>query len=444
MEIYYSFSILIVVATLFSYLNNRWLKLPSTIGIMVIAIFFSVIIVTLGENILSHKILTLFKELATEVDFKEVLMGAMLNFLLFASGIHIKISDLRDHRRAISFFATFSVVMTAFFTATAIYYITAWMEMPIPYIECLVFGALIAPTDPIAALSAMKNANVSRSLQANVAGESLFNDGTSIVLFMVVVQIAIGKDVDITVLGTTWLFIQEFFGGLLVGFLLGIMAKKIILRTNDYKITVMATLSIVMGGYILCRSLHVSAPLAMVSAGLFIGNVRFPKSQESKELRDYLGKFWEITDDILNAILFLFIGLQVIVINDLQRYWQMGLVAIVVVLISRFLSIFIPAKTIKFKNKIDNHMIKVLTWGGIRGGVSIALALSIPNEIQFKDALVATTYFVVVFSIIVQGLSIGMVADGQHKVKLKIPKEYFVGFSEENREEEEPEEKKSL
>lgn len=430
MEIYYSFSLLIVVATLFSYLNKRWLKLPSTIGIMVIAIFFSVLIVSFGENILSATVLSSLKELATEVDFKEVLMGAMLNFLLFASGIHIKLSDLKDHRRAITFFATISVVITAFLSATAIYYISEFILMPMPFIECLIFGALIAPTDPIAALSVLKEAKVSKSLQANVAGESLFNDGTSIVLFMVVVQMAIGKDHDITVLGTIWLFIHEFFGGLIVGFLLGFIAKKMILRTNDYKIAVMSTLSIVMGGYILCKSLHVSAPLAMVSAGLFIGNMRFPKAKRNNELRDYLGKFWEITDDILNAILFLFIGLQVIVIPNLQKYWQMGLVAIFVVLLARFMSIYIPAKTIKFRNKIDNHMIKVLTWGGIRGGVSIALALAIPNEIVFKDAIVAITYFVVVFSIIVQGLSIGIVADEKKKVKLQIPKEYLVGFSD--------------
>lgn len=439
MEIYYSFSLLIVVATLFSYLNNRWLKLPSTIGIMVIAIFFSVLIVSFGESILSNKFLTMLKEIATEVDFKEVLMGAMLNFLLFASGIHIKLADLKDHRRAISFFATISVVMTAFFSALAIYYVSGWINLQIPFIECLIFGALIAPTDPIAALSVLKEANVSKSLRANVAGESLFNDGTSIVLFMMVVQIALGKDGDITVLGTIWLFIHEFFGGLIVGFLLGLAAKKLILKTNDYKIAVMSTLSIVMGGYILSKSLHVSAPLAMVSAGLFIGNMRFTQKEKSKELRDYLGKFWEITDDILNAILFLFIGLQVIVIPDLKNYWQMGLVAVIVVLVARFLSIFIPAKTIKFRKKIDNHMIKVLTWGGIRGGVSIALALSIPNEIEFKDAIVAITYFVVVFSIIVQGLTIGAVADDNTRIKIKIPKEYLIGFSSHSDEEDEDE-----
>lgn len=241
-------------------------------------------------------------------------------------------------------------------------------------------------------------------------------------------QIATGSDSDISFFNITWFFIQEFFGGILVGLLLGILAKKVIKITSDYKIAVMSTLSIVMGGYVLCRGLHVSAPLAMVSAGLFIGNLKFSKAKNSEELTDYLHKFWEVIDEIFNAILFLFIGLEVIIITDLQQYWKAGFVAIIVVLLARFLSIYIPSKAIRYKNPIDNHTIKVLTWGGIRGGVSIALALSIPATIASKEAIVAITYFVVVFSIVVQGLTIGSVAN---KKKLKIPRPIRVNHQDE-------------
>ena len=416
MEIYYSFSLLIVVATLFSFLNKQWLKLPSTIGIMVIAIFFSVLLVSFGDRILSEELLNSMRDLPKSVDFNEILMGALLNFLLFAGGIHIKMSDLREHRGAIGIFATFSVVITAFLVAFSLYFLTEWFGSQIPFINCLLFGALIAPTDPIAVLGVLKEANVSKSLQTKVAGESLFNDGTAIVLFAVVLQIATGERSEVTFGNITWFFMQEFFGGLIVGLVLGIITEKLIKKTKDYKIAVMATLSIVMGGYMLCHELHVSAPLAMVAAGLYIGNMRFSKTEVAEELKDYLHKFWEVTDEIFNAVLFLFIGLQVIVISDLQQYWKAGAVAIIVVLISRFLS-----KLIRFKKKIDNHTIKVLTWGGIRGGVSIALALSIPDSVEHKEAIVAITYFVVVFSIIVQGLTIGTVADKNTKIKIPRP-----------------------
>lgn len=385
--------------------------MPSSIGVMVIAIVFSVILATFGKRILSDKILDFLRDLPKEVNFKDVLMGAMLNFLLFAGGIHIKLRDLKENRRAISFFATFSVFLTAIFVAITLHFISNLFAYTIPFWECLLFGALIAPTDAIAVLSVLREQNVGKSLQATVSGESLFNDGTSIVLFVVVIQVVTGAKEDLTFLGITWFFIREFFGGIAIGLLLGYFARTLIKNTNDYKIAVMATLSVVMGGYILSSTIGVSAPLAMVSAGLFVGNMRYIKNEKNKDLKNYLTKFWEIIDDILNAILFLFIGLQVLVIKDLHQYWKLGVVAIIVVLFARFLSIWLPVKFIKFRNKIDNHTVRVLTWGGIRGGVSIALALSIPNEVVFKETFVAITYFVVIFSIIVQGLTIGSLAD---------------------------------
>lgn len=421
MELYYSFSLLIVVATLFAYINHQWLKLPSTIGIMIIAIFFSIFLVTFGEQILSDKILDILRSLPKSVDFNEILMGVLLNFLLFAGGVHINVADLKEYKRSIGIFATLSVVITAFLVATGLYYLTHFVGGDLSFVHCLLFGALIAPTDPIAVLGVLKEAKVEKALQIRVAGESLFNDGTAIVLFIVVLQIATGSSDELSVLGISWFFIREFFGGLIVGFVLGILAKKLICKTYDYKIAVMGTLSVVMGGYILSKSLHVSAPLAMVAAGLYIGNLNFSKAENKEQLKDYLHKFWEIIDEIFNAILFLFIGLQIIVINDLQQYWRAGAIAIALVLFSRFMSILLPSKLTRLRKKIDNHTIKVLTWGGIRGGVSIALALSIPNEVSSKEAIVAITYIVVVFSIVVQGLTIGSVAN-----KGALPKKNFI------------------
>lgn len=415
MDIYYSFSLLIVVATLFAFINKKWLKLPSTIGIMVVAILFSIIIVGFGDKLFSKNLLDFLKSLPEQVDFAEVLMGGILNFLLFAGGIHIKLSDLKEDRGAISIFATLSVVMTALFIGVSLTYITEWMHMPIPFVYCLLFGSLIAPTDPIAVLGVLKEANVSKSLQTKFAGEALFNDGTAIVLFVIVLQVATGENANLSFASVTLFFMKEFFGGLLLGIGLGYLAAKIIKITQDYKIAVMSTLSIVMGGYLLCKQLHVSAPLAMVAAGLFIGNMKFDESENEAELKDYLHKFWEVIDEILNAILFMFIGLQVIIFTNLSQYWVFGAISIGVVLTSRYLSILLPAKMIRFKKKMDNHTIKVLTWGGLRGGVSIALALSIPHTIPHKEGIVSITYFVVIFSIIVQGLTIGKVADPNRK-----------------------------
>ena len=406
MELYYSFSVLIVLASFFSYLNLRYLKLPSTIGIMIIAMLSSIILVITGH--LFPDTFTHFSNLLRDVDFTEVLMGAMLNFLLFAGAIHINLKDLKEQRGPIVIFSTVSVVISTFVVGGLLFYIAPMLHLNIPFLYCLLFGALISPTDPIAVMGVLKEAKVKKSLETKVAGESLFNDGVAVVVFAVILQLTQSSDIDISFSNISWLLVKEAAGGFIVGALLGLGASNAMRKIDDYKVSVLITLSVVMGGYLIARAMHISGPLTLVAAGIVIGNYG-KRTAMSATTKDYLNKFWELIDEILNAILFLFIGFELLLIPNITNYWLMGGISIIVVLFARFISIYIPVKVIPFRNKFSKGTIKVLVWGGLRGGVSIALALSI-DEGPHKPVILAITYFIVVFSIIVQGLSVGKVA----------------------------------
>lgn len=411
MELYYSFSILIVLASCFAYLNHRFLKLPSTIGIMIIAMLVSIVLVIFGNSFLAKEMIAL-KTVMEDIDFTEVLMGAMLNFLLFAGAIHINFHDLREQKAPIMTFATFSVVISTFIVGLVMYYILPLIGIDMPLIYCLLFGALISPTDPIAVLSILQKARVSKSLETKVAGESLFNDGIAVVVFVIILKMAEGEGFELTAWNISKLVLQEAGGGLLLGILLGVTAAGALKKIDDYKVSVLITLSVVMGGYLIAHMLHISGPLTMVAAGLYLGNFDKKASKMTVQTKDYLHKFWELVDEIMNAILFLLIGFELIVITTVREYWLGGIIAIAVVLAARFVSIWLPTKVIPFKKKFNAETIKILVWGGLRGGVSIALALSMAPS-QFKDQIVSITYIVVVFSIIVQGLTIGKVANAQ-------------------------------
>lgn len=412
MELYYSFSLLIVLATVFEYINYRLLKLPSTIGIMVIAIVVSLILIFFGENLFPKTTDHLFK-LIGGFDFTEVLMGAMLNFLLFAGGIHLNINDLKKQFWPVVMFASVGVVISTFVVGFGVYYILPLVGIKIPLLYCLVFGALISPTDPVAVLGILKKANVSKELETKVAGKSLFNDGVAVVIFTIVLHLAIGKQVDTSAQGIVDLLLKEAGGGLLLGVALGYIASRAMRDVNDYILSVLVTLSVVMGGYLVAHSFHFSGPLTMVAAGLFMGNFN-EKFKKKSETQDYLVKFWELIDEIMNAVLFLFIGFELLLIKDLNDYLFAGAICIMIVLFARIVSIFIPSKIMSRRNRFSPTTMKVLVWGGLRGGVSIALALSIPNN-EHSNAIISITYCVVVFSIVVQGLTIGKVAN-PHKI----------------------------
>jgi len=404
MELYYSFSVLIVLSAVFSYINARLLKLPASIGIMVIALMVSVGLIA-TDSLFPH-IFEKITNLIASVDLTEILMGAMLNFLLFAGAIHIHLEDLKEQRMPIVVFSTVSVVISTFVIGFLMFNILALVHMPIPFIQCLVFGALISPTDPIAVLGILKQAGVPKSLQTKIAGESLFNDGMAVVVFIIMLALARGEEVNTSFSGISLLLAKEALGGILLGLALGFVGSQMIYRVDGYNVHVLITLAIVMGGHLAAQALHMSGPLAMVAAGLVVGNYGKNLGGVSVDERDYIDKFWELIDEILNALLFLIIGFELLLIPDLKQYGWIGAITIVVVLFARFISIYIPVRIIPFKNKFGKKSLIILVWGGLRGGVSIALALSIDQDLN-KNLLLAITYFVVLFSIIVQGLTVG-------------------------------------
>lgn len=409
MELYYTFSILIVLASFFAYLNLRFLKLPGTIGIMIIAVLVSIAMRLLGDEYFPETTKEFF-ELIRTFDFNEILMGAMLNFLLFAGALHINISDLREHKWPILTYASVSVVLSAFIIAGLFYAVAPMLGIQIPFIYCLLFGTLISPTDPIVVLGILKEAKVPKMIETKITGESLFNDGVAVVMFAVVLKMATDTTFDASFASISKLFLLEAGGGILLGALLGFTASNVMKKIDDYKVSVLITLSIVMGGFLIAKQLHFSSPLAMVIAGLIIGNYGKAVAM-SETTRDYLSKFWELIDEILNAILFLFIGFELLMLPDLQEQLLLGVVAIFICLLARTLAIFIPASTLLRKNVYSNGSLITMVWGGIRGGVSIALVMSIPNSVGgIKDILLEVTYIVVLFSIVVQGLTVGRVA----------------------------------
>lgn len=413
MELYYTFSVLIVLASFFAYLNLRFLKLPGTIGIMIIAMLVSVGIRLLGDSYFPATTKHFF-DLIKEFDFNAILMGAMLNFLLFAGALHVNMSDLKEQKVPIMIYSTVSVVLSALIISMLLYYIAPLLGIKIPYIFCLVFGTLISPTDPIVVLGVLKEAKVPKRIETKIVGESLFNDGVAVVMFAVVLKMATDPTFDMSFGSIAWLFAKEGIGGLLLGAVLGFSASKVMKKIDDYKVSVLITLSIVMGGFLIAQSLHVSSPLAMVVAGLIIGNYG-KKVAMSDVTKDYLEKFWELIDEILNAILFLFIGFELLLLPDLNKQLLTGFVAIFIVLFSRIASIVLPWQffdTFKFfgiRSAYNKGSLMVLVWGGIRGGVSIALVLSMP-EGEYKNLLLEVTYIVVLFSIVVQGLTVGKLA----------------------------------
>ena len=385
------------------------MKLPMTIGIMVIAMIVSVGIRLFGGDIfagLTHRL----ESLLQGFDFTEILMGAMLNFLLFAGALHINISDLKAFKLPIITYATVSVVLSAIFISLLLYYIAPLVGIEIPYLYCLLFGTLISPTDPIVVLGVLKQAKVPKRIEAKITGESLFNDGVAVVMFAVVHRLATDATFEPSFNAITKLFLLEAGGGIFLGVLLGWIASQMMKAANDYHVSVLLTLAVVMGGFLIAKASHVSAPLAMVIAGLFIGNVG--KKESSEENKDYLEKFWAIVDEIMNAILFLFIGFEMLLINNLVGQFLLGAVAIIVCLLGRALAIYIPAKTILRKvSTYSRGSLITMVWGGIRGGVSIALVLSMKSDnFAIKETLLQVTYIVVLFSILVQGLTVGKVA----------------------------------
>ena len=403
MEYFAIASILVVLSALFGYINVRFIKLPSAIGLMVVTIIFTLIV--LGISFFDDTFLELEKDLITNVDFKTVVLDIMLSFLLFAGALHTDFKQLRANRKPIIAFATLGTVLSVCISGTFTYYLLQFLGFEVAYIYCLLFGALISPTDPIAVLGIMKKVGAPKNLEIKIVGESLFNDGVGVVLFLTIFQIA-QKGGDINALGIAQLFLVEVAGGLGIGLLLGWITYKLLKTIDDHDTEVILTLALVMGGTVLCQKLHVSAPLAMVAAGLLIGTDRVRHTSMSKTTENYLDKFWEILDVLLNAVLFVLIGMEILVLTFDTTYILAAVLVIPLLLLARYVSLLAP---IKFYSKQLEFVPKtnlIMTWGGLRGGISIALALSLTAVMQ-RDLFLVMTYLVVVFSIIIQGLTVG-------------------------------------
>ena len=393
-------SITIVLAAVFAYVNNRFIKWPPTIGIMTLSLGSSILVAVIGHSFISKKAL----QLASAVDFHDVLMNFMLSFLLFAGAIHIDEAKLKKERWSVLLLATIGTLISTFVIGWMVWLLFGLFHLAVPFIYCLMFGALISPTDPIAVLAILKEANIPSSLEIKISGESLFNDGVAVVVFMTIVEVARNGG-DLSILNTGKLFLQEAGGGLLFGALLGYLGSKALGSIDDYKVEVLITLALVMGGYFVAGLLHISGPLAMVVTGIITGN-QVRKGLLSKISRDYLNKFWELIDEILNAVLFLFIGLEMLIIHvDFTIIW-IGFICILIALTARWVSVSVPVALLRQKIKFERHVVTILTWGGLRGGLSVAMALSL-GATMYRDEFVLMTYIIVVFSIIVQGLTIG-------------------------------------
>ncbi len=405
MSLFEIIAILLTLAALFSYINCRTIKLPTTIGIMLIALLFSLGLIFLGKFFPGLRAWA--TELLTSVDFDETLLHGMLAFLLFAGALHININDLTSQYRIIAGLATFGVLTSTFIVGTLTWIlINPVLGINLSALYCYLFGALISPTDPIAVLGIMKTAGASPSLKTKISGESLFNDGIGVVVFLVMLSIATGGH-EIDPGHILLLFMQEAVGGALFGFVAGYLVYFMLKQIDNYQVEVLITLALVSGGYALAETLHFSAPIAVVVAGLLIGN-QGRQFAMSDTTREHLDKFWELVDEVLNAVLFVLIGLEVMVISFSFSILAAGGLAVLIVLTARFISVSIPILFLKKFRTFSPNVIKILTWGGLRGGISVALALSLPTGEQ-RQMILAITYCVVVFSILVQGLTIGKV-----------------------------------
>jgi CPA1 family monovalent cation:H+ antiporter len=396
-------TILIILSAAFGYINTRFFKLPNSIGLMLITILF-----TLAVFVLSYFDDTLLlkeRELITSIDFKTVLLDVMLSFLLFAGALHTNFQQLKIQRKPVLIFATLGTLISTFLVGVFVFYALKIINIDVDFIYCLLFGALISPTDPIAVLGIMKKVGAPKKLETKIVGESLFNDGVGVVIFLTIYQIANGGS-EISVGHVAELFLVEVVGGIILGLIIGWATYRLLKSIDDYNTEVIITLAAVMGGTLAAQQLHLSAPLAMVTAGLLVGTDRVRKSSMSEITELYVDKFWELIDVLLNTILFVMIGMEILVLTLDASYILAGFIIIPLLLFARYISLLLPIKLYERKLDFVPKTNLIMTWGGLRGGISIALALSLTHDME-RDLFLVVTYIVVVFSILVQGLTVG-------------------------------------
>ncbi|MBA98944.1 MAG: sodium:proton antiporter [Sulfitobacter sp.] len=407
-------SLLIVLAGVFGAINYLFLKLPSAIGILIVALVTSFGLLGVDYVWPGLGIADSVRGMVASIDFSETLLEGMLGLLLFAGALHVKTSDLRREWLAVLLMATLGVALSTFVIGVGFSWLTG-----MPLLTALVFGALISPTDPVAVLGVLREADLPKSIETKIAGESLFNDGVGYVVFLILVGLAFAQPGEhaqetTSFLDMLLLFIQEAGGGALLGLVLGWLTFRVMRRIDDYALEVLLTLGLAFGGYELAVALKVSAPIMAVCAGLLIGDVGAAKGM-SEETRKYVDAFWQMVDEILNAVLFLMIGFEVFAVAFDGNILLTGIASIMLALAGRLVAVAVPISILRPFRNFDSGVIRIMSWGGLKGGISVALALSLPDS-EWKPLILTSTYIVVVFSIVVQGLTIAKLANrvGRH------------------------------
>ncbi len=393
--------LLFTLTALLAYLNSRYLKLPMTTGLMGASLVLSLATLALGR--LGIPVENAASQMLQEIDFEKLLLEHMLAFLLFAGALFVNLDDLAAKKVEIGIFATLGVLASTLLVGSGTYGLARLLGLPLDLVHCFLFGALISPTDPIAVLGILKSAGASRGLETKMTGESLFNDGIGVVVFLVVLELVEGT-APVTAGGVAWMFLSEAVGGAVLGGAAGYAAYRLLRSIDDYQVEIIITLALVMAVYSGALALHLSGPIAIVVAGLLIGN-RGRRLAMSETTREHLDTFWKLVDEILNALLFVLIGLEVLVLTFRADYLAAGLLAVPVVLLARFASIGAPIAALRRWRPFSPHAVTIMTWGGLRGGISVALALSIPVDAH-REPILTMTYLVVAFSILGQGLTL--------------------------------------
>ena len=403
MHLFILFSILITLAATFSYINFRFFKLPPGIGLMVMGTIASLILIIAGQ--ISFPLTEIVKQELLQFDFSEFVLGVLLSFLLFAGSLHVDFKLLKSSIKSVLSFALIGTLISTFLIGISAYFVFKQSGVNISFLPCLLFGALISPTDPVAVMGILKSANLSKSIEIKIVGESLLNDGIGVVIFATIMDMIISGVGNISITSVSILFLREAAGGIIMGLIIGYLGFLLMRSIDHFQTEILLSLAMVMGGYSLCHYLHVSGPLAMVVVGLITGSQG--KNYGMKDnTRDYLLKFWEVIDEVLNAILFMLMGLEIIVISFNFKHIIIGLIIACLLLVVRYISLWIPASLFRFKNSLGNYALEIMTWGGLRGSISVALALSLPED-PYKRIFVPVTFVIVIFSVLVQGGSMG-------------------------------------
>ncbi|MDQ2862256.1 MAG: sodium:proton antiporter [Bacteroidota bacterium] len=395
-------TVLIIISAIFSYLNERIIKLPGAIGLVTISIVVSILILIIGKT--SNGLKNSVETFAQSINFSKVLLNIMLGFLLFASAFHFDYQKLKEQRLPVFLLSTLGVIISTGVFGGLLYLVTLVLNIHLPFIYCFLFGAIISPTDPIAVAAILKNSKIPPRLNTIISGESLFNDGVGLIVFVILLGItnSSGSTSFVEILR---LFSQEVLGGIIIGLILGYLGYELIKSIKDFQTIFLISIALVLGMSVIAGKFHASIPLSAVTAGLIIGN----KSTDKKNIADQsLGKVWQLVNDLLNTILFVMIGLQLVTMPFLREHWVTGLISIAILLIARFVSIMVPAVALLRRLNFSN--LSILTWAGLRGGISVAMALMLP-ESPYREIILSSCYIVVIFSIIFQGLTLKKVVE---------------------------------